>query len=86
VVDYFLIKRQKVVISDLYVPNRNSRYFYTRGINLKAVSAFVPAAAFSIAVALVPAFSDIAPFAWYSGALIAGGLYWAVMGRRKETV
>lgn len=86
VVDYYLIKRQKIVISELYVPNAGSRYFYTRGINLRAVTAFVPAAAVSIAVALVPAFSDLAPFAWYSGAIIAGGLYWAVMRRRKETV
>lgn len=84
VVDYYLVKRQNVVISELYMPNSGSRYFYTKGVNLRAVSAFVPAAVVSIVVALVPAFSDAAPFAWYISAVIAGALYWTFMNDRKK--
>lgn len=84
IVDYFLVKRQQVSIPDLYTPNASSRYFFSNGVNMRALAAFLPAALVSITVATVPALSSAAPFAWYVGTFTAGALYFVVM--RTERV
>jgi NCS1 family nucleobase:cation symporter-1 len=46
---------------------------------MRAVVAFVISAAISATVALVPMFSAIAPFSWFIGVIIGGGVYWIAM-------
>lgn len=85
IVDYFLIKKQQVNIPDLYTPDIRSRYFFTKGINMRALAAFVPAAVLAITVAILPNWGSAAPFAWYVGTFTGGALYWAFMRTQGAT-
>jgi len=78
VVDYFLIRKEVTSIPDLYLPNSKSIYFYNKGFNGLAVKAFVPSAAVSLSVALIPWFSVIAAFGWFIGAPLAGVIYYFI--------
>lgn len=81
-VDYYLIKKRAVLIGDLYDARPGSAYRYYKGINTAAVAIFVPTAAISAIIALVPTFAGIAPYSWFIGAAIAAIGYWALMNRR----
>jgi NCS1 family nucleobase:cation symporter-1 len=85
IVDYFIIKRSRVSVIDMYDPSGSSQYHYRRGVNLRAVGAFVPAATLAVVVALVPILNKIAPFAWYIGTAAAAGLYWVIASTAPET-
>ncbi|EXJ78274.1 hypothetical protein A1O3_09435 [Capronia epimyces CBS 606.96] len=39
--DYFLIRRRRVKLSDLYTPSSSGIYYYFRGVNLRAFAAWV---------------------------------------------
>ena len=80
-VDYFLVRRQQVCVEELYIDDPRSRYYYRRGWNPKALTAFAPAAAVALIVALVPVFSDFAPFSWFVGVAVAGAIYLAIAPR-----
>ncbi|MDR3359317.1 MAG: cytosine permease, partial [Bifidobacteriaceae bacterium] len=77
-VDYFLVRKQAFSIRDMYRPTPESIYFYNKGFNGLAVKAFVPAAIVSLSVALIPAFSLLAPFGWFIGAPIAAAVYYVI--------
>lgn len=83
VVDYYLVKRQLVRVSDLYRPDPDGAYYYRRGISRRALAAFLPSALVAAVIALVPAFGRIAPFSWFIGVAIAAVLYYA-LARRHE--
>ena len=38
--DYFLIRNQNLVLEDLYSADKNSSYYFTNGVNYKAMLAF----------------------------------------------
>lgn len=77
--DYYLIRKQQVNIDALYQTGPNSPYWYQGGINIRALVAFIVGATISAVLALIPMFSSIAPFSWFIGAAISGGLYWLMM-------
>ena len=56
-VDYFLLRKARLSIPDLYDPSEGSLYYYRNGVNPLAVKAFVPTSIVSLTLALVPAFS-----------------------------
>ena len=81
IADYFLVKRQRVEVEDLYKWGEESRYWYQGGINRKAIWTLVPTAVVAVIIALVPTFGAISPFSWFIGAGLAGALYWILMTR-----
>ena len=80
-VDYFLVRRQRVAVQELYLDDPRSRYYYRRGWNPKALAAFAPAALVALVIALVPTFAAFAPFSWFVGVAIAGAIYLAITPR-----
>lgn len=80
-VDYWLIRRQQVNVPQLYSEDPHGAYYYTHGVNLRAVAAFVPAAVIAILLALLPGFHEVSPFSWLFGAGIAGLLYRVITKR-----
>ncbi len=80
-VDYFLIRRGRVLVDDLYTVDPSGSYHYTRGVNPTAIAVFVPTAALVAVVALVPAFSSVAAFSWPLGVVLSGVAYRFAMGR-----
>ena len=81
-VDYWLIRKSQVDVLQLYSEDPNGAYYYSRGVNLRAVAAFVPAAVIAILLALLPGFASVSPFSWMFGAGIAGLLYLLIAKRQ----
>ncbi len=83
-IDYFGYKRHEIDLTDLYSPRPSGRYYYRGGLNVNALIAFVPAAAVSLCVALVPvpALQTLASFSWFIAAPLGAACYWAVMAAR----
>ncbi|WP_369207943.1 NCS1 family nucleobase:cation symporter-1 [Streptomyces sp. PU-14G] len=79
--DYWLLRKARVNVPDLYTEDAQGEYHYRRGYNPRAVAAFAPSAAAAVVVALVPAFHAVAGFSWFIGALLAAGLYALIADR-----
>jgi nucleobase:cation symporter-1, NCS1 family len=85
--DYFLIRRGAVNINDLYRSDARGEYFYRNGVNMRALAVFVPTAAVTVVIALVPALAPIAAFAWPIGFVAGGLVYFMVMsGAARRTI
>lgn len=76
-VDFYLLRKRMVNVDHLY--QTSGEYYYRKGVNPRAVAAFVPAAVIAGAVALVPALSAVAPFSWFVGAFLGGAIYYVIM-------
>ncbi|MDA3922853.1 MAG: NCS1 family nucleobase:cation symporter-1 [Salinisphaera sp.] len=74
-VDYWLVRRQRLNIPDLYSEATDGTYYYRNGFNYRAFYALVPAALISLAIALAPVFHSMADFSWIFGAVIAAVLH-----------
>ncbi|MNE77999.1 putative allantoin permease [compost metagenome] len=83
-VDYWLVRKGQVNVPQLYSEDPNGAYYYSRGVNLRAVVAFIPAALIAIVLALVPGFHLVSPFSWLIGAGIAGMLYLIIAKRQPH--
>jgi NCS1 family nucleobase:cation symporter-1 len=81
--DYWLLRKGRVNVPQLYTEDPAGAYHYSRGVNLRAVWAFIPAAIISTITALVPAFDSVSPFSWLMGAAIGAALYLLLADRRK---
>ncbi|MEV0598769.1 NCS1 family nucleobase:cation symporter-1 [Streptomyces sp. NPDC050315] len=79
--DYWLLRKSRVNVPDLYTEDAQGEYHYRRGYNPRAVAAFVPSAAIAVVVALVPAFHAVAGFSWFIGAILAAVLYAVIADR-----
>ena len=73
--DYWLVRRQRVNVPDLYSEAASGDYYYRAGINRRAFAALVPAAIVAVLVSLLPIFQAVAGFSWFIGAILAGLLY-----------
>jgi NCS1 family nucleobase:cation symporter-1 len=75
VTDYYLNRRGRLSVPDLYSDRPGSPYFFRGGWNPRAVAAFVPAALISAALTLVPALSGASAYGWFVGVGVAAVLY-----------
>ncbi|MBD2766018.1 NCS1 family nucleobase:cation symporter-1 [Kocuria sp. cx-455] len=81
-VDYWIIRRSKVNVPQLYIDAQEGEYYYRKGVNPRAIAAFIPAALVSMAVALLPGFSAASEFAWFIGAGL-GALCYLVAAKKS---
>lgn len=77
-IDYYLIRRGRVPVPELYIADDRSRFYYRKGVNPRALIAFVPTAAVTAVIALVPSFSAVSPFSWFIGVALAAGTYYVL--------
>lgn len=77
-VDYFVHRKARFSLPDLYEPSAKSLYYYRNGVNPLAVQAFIPASIIALTLALVPLFSRVAPFGWFIGAALGAALYYVI--------
>ena len=82
--DYWLLRRTRVNVPDLYTEQAQGEYHYRRGYNPKAVWAFVPSAAIAVVLALVPAFGAASGFSWFIGAALGAVIYAAIGDRDPD--
>ncbi|MFA3835148.1 MULTISPECIES: NCS1 family nucleobase:cation symporter-1 [Streptomyces] len=83
--DYWLVRKTRVNVPDLYTDDQQGDYFYQRGFHMKAIAAFAPAAAVAVVIALVPAFKSVSGFSWFIGAILSAVVYLALADRKKAT-
>lgn len=84
VADYYLVKRQKVVLEDLYTMSPSGSLYFEGGWNRKALIALAGAGVVSIGLALLGAYSvipNIGDWGWLIGASLGAVLYLALMRR-----
>ena len=79
ITDYYLIKKQKLNIQDLFSSAPEGKYHYNNGWNNKALQAFAVAAIFSIGTVWMPALEALAGFGWVVGAVLGGLIYKILM-------
>ena len=87
VTDYYLVKRQKVQIHDLFTTSPEGAFWYYRGVNLKALIAAAPAIVLSALISLSPGFSSWSAANWFLSAIVASALYLIlnVVTKRERT-
>lgn len=79
IIDYYLIRKQRLKVQHLFSAQPDSIYYYSKGWNLKALAAFGIAAVFSVSTVWVPALGELTGFAWILGAAIGASLHFAFM-------
>lgn len=83
VADYYLIRKQRVHLGDLFSSAPSGAYYYDAGWNRHAIIAFAIAAVFSLSTVWVPAIAALSGFGWIIGALLGGGLHLFLMRRQS---
>jgi NCS1 family nucleobase:cation symporter-1 len=77
-VDYYWLRRQKLALASLYSEDPAGPYFYRKGVNPKAIIAFVPASVMSILLAILPQLHSVSAYGWFLGTGVAGLIYRAL--------
>ncbi len=83
IADYFLVKRQQVVLADLYTMSPEGSQYYDGGWNPKAVLALAIAGALSIGLSLLGAYGvifNVGDWGWLIGASAGAIVYRALSG------
>jgi NCS1 family nucleobase:cation symporter-1 len=81
IADFYLIRKQKIVLDDLYTMSPSGAYWYSNGYNKAAVMAVVPSALVPVLCVIVPGMGGIANFTWFIGCALGFVIYALVMRR-----
>ncbi|ORA40022.1 NCS1 family nucleobase:cation symporter-1 [Mycobacterium aquaticum] len=89
IADYYLVRKQKVVVDDLFTMDTSGKYWYRRGYNRAAVIATVVGAVLAVIPVLlggsVAGMHTAAQYSWFIGCGVAFGLYY-VLAKRDRMV
>lgn len=85
VVDYYVLRRGRLSVQDMFSCRSDGVYFFRNGWNVRALVAGGIAAIFSIATVWVPALEALGGFAWLIGAFL-GGLFHYIAMRGHVTI
>jgi NCS1 family nucleobase:cation symporter-1 len=77
VCDYFLIRKTELDVNSLY--HREGVYYYSKGINPRAIVALVLGIAIALIGLAVRPLHFLYDYAWFVGFFVAGILYVALM-------
>jgi nucleobase:cation symporter-1, NCS1 family len=83
IVDYYLVKRQRIALDDLYSMSPSGSYWYRGGVNWRAVAAILPAAAIAILCVMTPVLAPLANFSWFIGVALSA-VFYTVAARRAD--
>jgi NCS1 family nucleobase:cation symporter-1 len=87
IVDYWLVRRRRLQLEDLYLTD--GAYRYQNGWNWKAVAATAIGCALAWGGLVLPVLRPLYDYAWFVGFLISGVMYWMLIGsatRRAATL
>jgi NCS1 family nucleobase:cation symporter-1 len=79
IVDYFVIRRRKLAVEDLYL--RGRAYEYSGGVNYRSLWALGLGVGVALIGLAVPPLRWLYDYAWFVGFLVAGAAYYALMQR-----
>jgi len=77
VADYFLIRKTELDANSLY--HREGAYYYTRGMNPRAIVALVVGVVIALVGLAVKPLHFLYDYAWFVGFFVAGGMYLVLM-------
>ena len=86
VADYYLVKRQQIVLNDLYTMSPNGSLYFDSGWNWTALIALADLGRVSIGLALAGAYgvmANVGDWGWLIGAALGALLYTALMRGRE---
>jgi NCS1 family nucleobase:cation symporter-1 len=89
VADYYLVKRQHVILEDLYTMSPNGSLYFAGGWNRAALIALAGAGFVSIGLSLFGAYgviADIGDWGWLIGAALGAALYTTLMRREAPSL
>jgi NCS1 family nucleobase:cation symporter-1 len=85
IADYFLVRKQHIVVDDLFTMSETGRYWYKNGYNPDAVGATVIAGVVSIASVLIPKMTGdltwVSTYSWFIGCGIGFAAYYLLATR-----
>jgi NCS1 family nucleobase:cation symporter-1 len=76
IADYWLVRRTRLRLEDLYLPT--GVYRYAAGWNFRAVVATLAGCALAWGGLVVPALKPLYSYAWFVGFFVSGILYWGL--------
>ncbi|AWN45293.1 nitrate reductase [Methylobacterium terrae] len=86
IADFYAVKKQTVIVDDLYVMGPTGAYWYENGYNMAAVTAVVPSALVPVLCAVVPGLEGLANFTWFIGCGLGYVTYSLLMKRQPRLV
>ena len=81
IVDYYIIKNQKIKEKDLFSSSPRGAYHYNDGWNTKAFVAWIIAGVFSVATVWHPSLSGLGGYAWIIGAALGAIIHNVTSGK-----
>ena len=86
--DYYLVKKQKVVVEDLYTMSPSGSLYYENGWNRRALIALAGSGTISIGLALLGAYKvipNVGDWGWLIGAALGALLHVTLMSQAPRT-
>lgn len=81
IADYYIVKKQKLNVEELFSANPNGSYYYDGGWNSRAFIVWAIAGVFSVLTVWLPALSALGGYAWVIGALLGALLHGLIQKR-----
>jgi len=84
IVDYYVIKKKRIDINQLFSSKKGGKYYYNDGWNQKAFVAWAIAGVFSVLTVWHPALSGLGGYAWIIGAALGTILHLMMSGQKSR--
>ena len=84
IVDYYVIKNQRIDINQLFSTKKGGKYYYNDGWNQKAFVAWAIAGVFSVLTVWHPSLSWLGGYAWIIGAALGTVLHLMMSGKKSR--
>ena len=84
IVDYYVIKKQRLDVNQLFSSKKGGKYYYNDGWNQKAFVAWAIAGVFSVLTVWHPALSGLGGYAWIIGAALGTILHLMMSGKKSK--
>ena len=84
IVDYYVIKKERIDINQLFSSKKGGKYYYNDGWNQKAFVAWAIAGVFSVLTVWHPSLSGLGGYAWIIGAALGTVLHLMLSGKKSR--
>jgi len=84
IVDYYVIKNQRLDVNQLFSTKKGGKYYYDNGWNQKAFVAWAIAGVFSVLTVWHPSLSGLGGYAWIIGAALGTILHLMMSGKKTK--
>jgi NCS1 family nucleobase:cation symporter-1 len=81
-VDYWLIKKTRINVPELYSDAPGAEYAYRRGFNPRAVTALVISGVIALLFTFLPVFATVRDFSWFLAAGLGAVIYGLIADKR----